>query len=799
MKVSFILAFARQHLTKLEAIVIIAAIVGAALTLAIGGLVRSDTIRMVDASSSLSSPYGELNSSSVVGYADNFSGWVPSSPNIQLTTTPNSLVFQGVFQNVPTWTSVVLLKNVNVNVTSYPILNADVNVTTGVRYGIRFFGQSFNGTQYSLWWEGSPLDHRPGIGPESLRVNMQREALLATGVSIQIINKMELYVEDPPNSPQSFRFTLIELSFEGYTLEMLSGNQYRVIYFDLKSIPQSNSSWNLEDISLGVTVQASPGSTFSIYLFNGLGIYASSTATVIAYNSLTSSSQYAFFPNVQLTVFSELLPESNESLAFVASTGTLQDISMNSVNFTFLPATATPSFSQQSLGLYYLYFIFFLFLLPVGIALLVFREFFSRKIVSKAGVLVVLVVGVLCRIALAVTTAHVFDTNVLLSSTRGWFQFRNLQGGPGPTLPLTYFLYWVSYSPYALLQLAGFQDAQLLGHAAGIVESAFVKLFPIIIDVLMYFLLFRFRPDGVGFVWAAFYYLNPLAIFTSSVWGQYDAATTAFIAGGVYLMSRQRYAHAALAFVVSGMVELVGFLPYTLLLLRTGRARLYKTLVTIVLALIPVFVYPPETDLLLRVFLSSVGFLHGQFSQAGSYTLLGSFPQLSIITQFRPLLISQMVIVAMASIDTYRNKMNTEKLVFYLCLSVVALLLFTSLLASWVWLVAICLLYAGMKGKSDLGAFMLILGTAVTFVEVSNTTGSAYLILGNLGYPILPFVEAIRNRLEIFTVMVTALTALVLFYLKYGSSDPRQTIVRTSAITLSLYLLLYFWLGVYPS
>jgi len=754
---------------------------------------------MVDASSSLSSPYGELNSSSVVGYADNFSGWVPSSPNIQLTTTPNSLVFQGVFQNVPTWTSVVLLKNVNVNVTSYPILNADVNVTTGVRYGIRFFGQSFNGTQYSLWWEGSPLDHRPGIGPESLRVNMQREALLATGVSIQIINKMELYVEDPPNSPQSFRFTLIELSFEGYTLEMLSGNQYRVIYFDLKSIPQSNSSWNLEDISLGVTVQASPGSTFSIYLFNGLGIYASSTATVIAYNSLTSSSQYTFYPNVQLTVFSELLPESNESLAFVASTGTLQDISMNSVNFTFLPATATPSFSQQSLGLYYLYFIFFLFLLPVGIALLVFREFFSRKIVSKAGVLVVLVVGVLCRIALAVTTAHVFDTNVLLSSTRGWFQFRNLQGGPGPTLPLTYFLYWVSYSPYALLQLAGFQDAQLLGHAAGIVESAFVKLFPIIIDVLMYFLLFRFRPDGVGFVWAAFYYLNPLAIFTSSVWGQYDAATTAFIAGGVYLMSRQRYAHAALAFVVSGMVELVGFLPYTLLLLRTGRARLYKTLVTIVLALIPVFVYPPETDLLLRVFLSSVGFLHGQFSQAGSYTLLGSFPQLSIITQFRPLLISQMVIVAMASIDTYRNKMNTEKLVFYLCLSVVALLLFTSLLASWVWLVAICLLYAGMKGKSDLGAFMLILGTAVTFVEVSNTTGSAYLILGNLGYPILPFVEAIRNRLEIFTVMVTALTALVLFYLKYGSSDPRQTIVRTSAITLSLYLLLYFWLGVYPS
>jgi len=753
---------------------------------------------MVDASSSVSSPYGELNSSSVVGYADNFSGWVSSSPNTQVTPTPNSLVFQGVFQNVPTWTSVALFKNVNINMASYPIFNADVNVTTGVRYGIRFFGQSFNGTQYSLWWEGSPLDHRPGIGPESLRLNMQREAFLATGASIQTISKMELYVEDPPNSPQSFTFTLTKLSFEGYTLETLSGNQYRAVYFDLKNIPQENSSWSLQDISLAVTVQASPGSIFSIYLFNGVGIYGTSTASLISYNPLTASAQYTFDPNVQLTVFPELLPVFNESIAFVASKGTLQDISMNSVIFTFLPAT-TPSFSQQSLGLYYVYFIFFLFLLPIGVAILVFREFLSRKLVSKTGVVVVLVVGVLCRIALAVTTAHVFDMNVLLSSTRGWFQFRNPQGGPGPTLPLTYFLYWVSYSPYALLQLAGFQDAHLLGHAAGMVESVFVKLFPIIIDILMYFLLFRFRPDGVGFVWATFYYLNPLAIFTSSVWGQYDAATMAFIAGGVYFMSRQRYARAALAFVVSGMVELVGFLPYIVLLLRVGRARLYKTLATIALAVVPVFVYPPETDLLVRVFLSSAGFLHGQFSQAGSYTLLGSFPQLSIITQFRPLLISQVMIFALASVDTYRKRMNAEMLVFYLCLSAAALLLFTSLLASWVWLVALCLIYAGMKGKSDLGAFMLVFGTAVTFVEVSNTTGSAYLILGNLGYPIVPFIEAIRNRLEIFTVMVTALTALVLFYLKYGSSDPRQTIIRTSAITLSLYLLLYFWLGVYPS
>ncbi len=66
--------FARKNLRRIEAIAIIVAIVGAAVTLAIGGSVRSDTIRIVDVSNSMLSPYGELNSSSVVGYDDNYSG-----------------------------------------------------------------------------------------------------------------------------------------------------------------------------------------------------------------------------------------------------------------------------------------------------------------------------------------------------------------------------------------------------------------------------------------------------------------------------------------------------------------------------------------------------------------------------------------------------------------------------------------------------------------------------------------------------------------------------------------------------
>jgi len=226
--------------------------------------------------------------------------------------------------------------------------------------------------------------------------------------------------------------------------------------------------------------------------------------------------------------------------------------------------------------------------------------------------------------------------------------------------------------------------------------------------------------------------------------------------------------------------------------------RLHKTLLITSLAALPVVLYPPETDLILRLLLSLTGFINGQFSGPGAFTLIGNFPQLSIIGQFRPLLLGQAAVLGAASLDIYRQKMTAERLVFFIALSSVFVLLFSNLLASWVWLLPMCALYAIMKDKNDLGAFMLVFGTAVAFLEVSNLFGSAYLILGNVGYPILPAIEATRGRVQIFSAMVTALAIILLFLLKYGSNRASWTLLRTSGITLSLYLLLYFWLAVYP-
>jgi len=141
--------------------------------------------------------------------------------------------------------------------------------------------------------------------------------------------------------------------------------------------------------------------------------------------------------------------------------------------------------------------------------------------------------------------------------------------------------------------------------------------------------------------------------------------------------------------------------------------------------------------------------------------------------------------------------MSLEKLVFYLTLSSVFFLLFSNLIAFWFWILPLCLLYAIMREKKDLGAFMLVFGTSVAFLEVAYAFGSSYLILGPFG-AIVPGIETINNTLKILSIMVTSLAIILLFFLRYGSGQANQTILRTSGIAIAIYLLLYFWLGVYP-
>jgi len=709
---------------------------------------------------------------------------------------------QGSFIPVSIPASARLLKNVNIDIASFPIFEAQINVSIGIAYGIRFFARYANGTQYNVWWEGSALDHRPGSGYENLRVNMERQALLATGHQVITLTAIEIYVEVPSNTKANFQLDLMNIDFVNQTLAPLSAlsDLYRAIYFDLGNVPYYNAAWTLNRVNIGVTLTATPGSTYTVYLATLGAIFTSSTAQALSYYPSTSSSEITFYPNRDVSLFPELLPPWNSSIVFVAGSGDFESLQVNYVNLVFLPVhPEITAFSPQSLGFYYSYFIFFLFLLPIGIALLVWHQFFRLQSVSRLWIGVVLAFGLLCRFAVAGVTAHVFDTTTYLASARAWFQYGNPSGSLGPTLPVTFLLYWMGYSPYALLQMLGFQDISFLGHQAGIVESIFIKMFPILSDTAVFLFLLRLKSDAKSFVWSAFYFLNPLSIFISSVWGQYEAATIALVVLGVYGLSRNRRASAGISFVVSGLLQLFGFIPYALLLLSTAWAKKWRTSAVLVGILALVFAYPPETSLLFRLFSSFLGVTQGlAYGSPGGYTLIGSFKSLSFLSSLHPLLLSGTAIFTAVLYTNYLHRFNLNSILLYSGLAVVSFLLFSGTVASWVWLLPLGLLYAIFKEKDSLAAMTLPFGTAIAFTIVSYLTGSAYFLLGTIGYPIIPAIEGVRNGLEIFAVTATFGATLFLYYfLRPNHATVGRTLLASSALILTVYLLAYFWMGVY--
>jgi len=785
--------------------VVILAILGSVSTLALGGTVKPTTIQQVDGLQHISSIYGEPASGEITGYADNFSGWQVSqkSPSIrgQVFTYSNRLVLTGSFQNSSFPAAIDVFKKVSVDISLYPILEARVNVSRGVGYGIRFFATAPNGSIVNAWWEGSPLDHRPGIGNETIRVNMPRQVFLATGQNISRLTSLQLYVEAPAFSTKNFQLVLTEFDFLNEPLTALvNGNQYRAVYLNFGGVAGDNVSWSLTKVNLGLTIAAQPGSVYTIYLVQDALVSTFTTSRNLVYNELVPSNEFTLYPSNNQILFPEVLPSIGTSIVIVTQTGFVQSLRVDYVNFLYFPselAASTPP--PGTLGLYYTYFLFFLFLLPLGVAILVFNEFFDSKSIGRKPIALILAVGLLCRIALATTTAHLFDTGVILASVRDWFQYGVTSGSLGPTLPLTYFLYWTGYSPYAILQLLGFQDPTFFAHQAGMVESFFIKLFPITMDILTFLTLSRFTSAGKAFVLASFYFLNPLSIFVSSVWGQYEAGTVAFIVLGIYWITRDKAVRAGVAFAVSAMIQILGFVPLAMLLIWTGRVGRFKSMLAIAAAPLPFLVYGPQRDLMFRIFLGISGLIRGQFSAPGAYSLLGNLPQLTPLFGIHPLLIVGVGIALSVSVDAYGRRINGERIVLYTALSSIALLFLTNLLAAWIWILGLGLAYAIIKKKDDLGAYMLVFGTALTFLIVSYhaPAGWAYYFFGP-GLGTVPAFQAVQNRLLLFSIFATVLGLLFLAYVRYGPGKAVPTLFRTSALVVCCYLLLYFWLGAYP-
>jgi len=767
-----------------RAVVAIVIVTGILLTVLLAGTVPPQNIRVVNGNNYLAHIYTEGPNPSV-GYSENLNTWSfgsgtqKSANNAQLNTV-GVTTLSGTFKPSSSPTSIQISRSLSVNITRYPIMFLQISVTQGVGYGIRFYSSTAdNRTLIPLWNNSDFLNHRIGTGNlETIQVNMQLLSKTNIGVAAENITQLQLYVERGASStPLPFSMQIQNLEFLNYHLEQFVPNQnYHSVYFTFDSFPSLNSSWVLNKIDLSLQLQATPGTSYVFYQLNGS---IATVGSVYKYSPTTSSYQYSLYPKGGQKIFSDAVPPSgNFSIVVIALNGALTQAKLQNASFVFTPAQTSLQAAPTALSgiFWYAYLVFMLFLLPLLIALLLYLKAGELK---PRHITLALATGIVCRFALAPVAMQPFDIGIYATSARGWFEYGVSDVSLGPTLPFTFFLYWVPYSFYALLVKLGFHDFYILNHQTGFVESFFLKGFPIAADCFVTYLIFKFNPeDNRGKVLAIFYFLNPLSIYISSVWGQYEAATVSFIVLGFFFMSRASTEQgqgslvhdlsASLSFAVSALIELVGLIPFLFLFLKSLFSRPIK-IANILLVFSPVlllFAYPPQWHLIYLIAAAALGasstLLLAQ--PHTPYTIFSNFPQLEA---FHPLII---MLVLVLGVFLWKRRFDLRGMVSITLASLIVFLLFAAQQPQW-WIIVlpVGLIYAIVSENYGVGPYVLAFGAMTAFLILSFTQGSGYLLFGSPQFNLLPQIENAKHGIDVYTLTTTVGGLAIFGYLLAGN------------------------------
>ena len=786
-------------------------IIGVFLTIGLSGAIPPQNLQVVNGKQYLSTVYSEAPNATI-GYqstapsAWSLSGGTSAGTADQLNS-PSIVNFSGFFQPSSTGSNTQITRNLFVNVRAYPIVFIQIQVTQGVYYGIRFFTSNTQGT-VPLWNNSDILDHRPGTGSlESIQLNVEDLAEQNIGTRVNNITQVEIYVERPAlNSTTTFSLVLQNMEFLNYRLVTYQNDSsYHAVYLTFSKLPTAdNSSWVLNKINLGLQLSATPGAAYEIYQVNGSNVLP---GVLYYYSSTISSYDYSLYPKGSPSVFTDSLPPTHDyTIAIVAQAGTIGNVTVQSLSFVFTSAdnASSPAVTAATVAsegsFWYGYLVFFLFVAPMMAAFFLYNKFRTDdgEDFKPWQVIAAVSVGIICRLALAPVSSQPFDISVYATSARGWFEFGSAGTSLGPTLPLTFFLYWVPYSFYALLLKLGLHDFYILGHTTGFFETIFLKTFPITADLFVTYLIMKFYPGKVGKLFAFFYLLNPLSIYVSSVWGQYEASTISFIVlGFVFLFrkgdedSEERWPlqdlKASIAFTISALIELVGLIPLTFLVLKSLFTRPLKiTSILILSPLVLLVVYPPEFHLIYLIAAAAVGassvLLLAQ--PHTPYTLISNFPQVAAL---HPLII---LLGGLAVVFIARRKYDLKNLLTYTLVAFLGFMIFSAQQPQWwVFILPLGLVYALVSEKYSVGIYMLVFGAMTAFLILSFTQGSGYMLFGSSKYNVFPGLEDLKHGIDLFTVTTTigALT-LVGYVLAGDKIAGTRPLLRSSIILACVFI-----------
>lgn len=769
------------------------------LTVSLRGAVPQKTILVVNGDNYLNAISGEIQEN-VTGYSDNLRNWTvfhTPGANASIKTSQSGFLINGTFSASTTLQRISVSKELSLNVSQYPTMTLEFNSTLNLPIGIGVFAVETNGSRIQV----GNLNQLVGNGTNiTLRTNLLfgQESITSNATII------EFYVnEGPSSSPTQFFLQIKSLQFSSHLISSNS-NDYRSVFLQFSnSMPSGNSSWPFDHANLGATIRASYDSTFEVYMINGTTVYNEGS---YKFSPTVAKYEYTLLPRdalneQQLEALSASLPATNGvAIAFVATSGTIYNMTVQYSQFIFLPAPSPSSslyLEKSQYSYLYAYLMTFLFIIPVIGSLFIYQRYRHGKL-TKKSILLAVIVGAIVRLALAPVTSHPYDTLVYITSARAWFQYGITNVSLGPTLPFTFFLYRIPYSLYALIQFSGFHDLHFMGHTQGMLETVFIKAFPMISDFVVFCFLTKMTKDNIGTVFGALYLLNPLSIYVSAVWAQYEAATSAFILMGFWLLTIERPKFkgildsnffASVAITASALLELFALIPLGFLIIRSFFAKPYRWLTTLLLAvpLLLFLLYQPELHLSYLVLLSASGVVSALgFGTPSIYSLTALFP---LLANYHLLLVSLFLVTLWFILLDKKDLGNTALFALggFLCL-----ILFGNQLVQW-WELVPPLAFAAaiLTKKHTIGFFMPAFGTIVAFVGLSFTQGSGYMTLGSSNLFLAPALEQTNDNLLIFTVITTVAAAILAYYMIRKPGSGTNALRNSSILLLAASLVVY--------
>src|SRR5213080_2835187 len=138
----------------------------------------------------------------------NASTWTLSGSPQAILQVNNSLTLKVVLQSKTTAQTLSVYHNVSLPLDQGPIATLRLQVSSGVSYGVRFWGVTASNKPFSAWHEGSSLQHRPGRGIfETVATNLLSESSIPNptlSLAGARITRMSLYVEAVPLTSGTF-------------------------------------------------------------------------------------------------------------------------------------------------------------------------------------------------------------------------------------------------------------------------------------------------------------------------------------------------------------------------------------------------------------------------------------------------------------------------------------------------------------------------------------------------------------------------------------------------------------------